>query len=228
MALSPKGLVCFWAGISGRNPRLEGCLPKPVLEGSRGRVPFLRVLVVFAGAVRRRVLMGLADALGPVDLLDVRSDHRGNEGLPIFALEDPMADRGPREPLAVQQRRRERLQAVVPEQPHDEVGVRVDNVEARDEGRDMADPHAVHVGVGDRDDVVVVDPLGVEALLIISYRSPAVKGFSPVWLYWAEPIPTMISSLDSRIRLTIARCPRWNGWNRPMKKARPVIRTRLP
>src|SRR5204862_55757 len=63
MALSPKGLVCFWAGISGRNPRLEGCLPKPVLEGSRGRVPFLRVLVVFAGAVWRRVLVRLADVL---------------------------------------------------------------------------------------------------------------------------------------------------------------------
>src|SRR5438477_622133 len=40
MALSPKELVYFLAGISGRNPRLEGCLPKPVLVGSRGRDPF--------------------------------------------------------------------------------------------------------------------------------------------------------------------------------------------
>src|SRR2546428_586279 len=35
-------------------------------------------------------------------------------------------------------------------------------------------------------------------------------------------MPTMISSFDSRIRFTVARWPRWNGWNRPMKNARPV------
>src|SRR2546430_16891514 len=111
MALSPKGLVCFWAGISGRNPRLEGCLPKPVLEGSRGRVPFLRVLVVFAGAVWRRVFVRLADALGPVDLLDVRRDHGGDEGLPIFSLWDPTAERGAPEALACPRRRRGRRRA---------------------------------------------------------------------------------------------------------------------
>src|SRR5438093_1296983 len=165
MALSPKELVYFSAGISGRNPRLEGCLPKPVLVGSRGRVPFSGVLVVFASAVGRRVLVRLADALGPIDLFDVRRDHRRDEGLPILPLEDPVADRGPREPLPIEQGRREHLQAVLPEQTNDEVGVRVDHVEARDEGRDMADPHAVHVGVGDWDDVVVVDPFRVEGPL---------------------------------------------------------------
>src|SRR5438034_7332046 len=67
-------------------------------------------------------------------------------------------------------------------------------------------------------------PSASRARLIISYRSPAVNGFSPVWLYCAEPIPTMISSFDSRMRFTVARWPRWNGWNRPMKKARPVTR----
>src|SRR5436305_228332 len=90
MALSPKELVYFLAGISGRNPRLEGCLPKPVLVGSRGRVPFSGVLVVFASAVGRRVLVRLADALGPIDLFDVRRDHRRDEGLPILPLEDPV------------------------------------------------------------------------------------------------------------------------------------------
>src|SRR6266567_3634332 len=65
-------------------------------------------------------------------------------------------------------------------------------------------------------------PSASRARLIISYRSPAVKGFSPVWLYCAEPIPTMISSCVSRIRRTVARWPRWNGWNRPMKKALPL------
>src|SRR5207249_10472998 len=68
-------------------------------------------------------------------------------------------------PLPIEQGRREHLQAVLPEQTNDEVGVRVDHVEARDEGRDMADPHAVHVGVGDWDDVVVVDPFRVEGPL---------------------------------------------------------------
>src|SRR5207249_10644003 len=99
MALSPKRLVYFSAGISGRSPRLVGCLAKPVLVGSRGLVPCSGVLVVFASAVRRRVLVRLADALGPIDLFDVRRDYRRDEGLPILPFEDPMADRGPREAL---------------------------------------------------------------------------------------------------------------------------------
>src|SRR6266511_5959586 len=59
---------------------------------------------------------------------------------------------------------------------------------------------------------------------IISNRSAAVNGFSPVWLYCADPIPMISSPCFSRTRLAIARCPLWNGWNRPMNRARlPVI-----
>src|SRR3990172_2600841 len=66
-------------------------------------------------------------------------------------------------------------------------------------------------------------PSASRTRLIISYRSPAVKGFSPVWLYCAEPIPTMISAFVSRIFRTIARWPLWNGWERPMNRALPPL-----
>src|SRR2546426_794754 len=145
-----------------RHPRLEGCLPEPVLAGSRGRVPFLGVLVVLAGPVRRRVLVRLADAFDAVDFSDVLGDDRGDEGFPVVALKHPVSDDGAGEALAVHEGRRRDLQAVFPEQAHDEIRVRVHDVEAGYEGGHVTDPHAVNVRVRDRDDVVVVDALRVE------------------------------------------------------------------
>src|SRR3989475_10620744 len=63
-------------------------------------------------------------------------------------------------------------------------------------------------------------PSSSRARWIISNRSAAVNGFSPVWLYCADPIPMISSSCFARIRFAIARCPLWNGWNRPMNRAR--------
>src|SRR3989442_1513481 len=63
-------------------------------------------------------------------------------------------------------------------------------------------------------------PSSSRARWIISNRSAAVNGFSPVWLYWAVPIPMMTSSCFSRIRFAVARWPLWKGWNRPMNRAR--------
>src|SRR5437899_418367 len=63
-------------------------------------------------------------------------------------------------------------------------------------------------------------PSSSRARWIISNRSAAVNGFSPVWLYCADPIPMISSSCFARIRFAIARWPLWNGWNRPMNRAR--------
>src|SRR5438093_4120874 len=148
-----------------RHPRSEGCLPVPVLAGSRGRVPFLRVLVILAGPVRGRVLVRLPDPFDAVDLLDVLGDDSGNEGFPVAAFQHSLADNGPGEPRPVHEGRRQYLEAVFPEQAHDQIRVRVDAVEARHERGHMAHPHAVDVGVRDRYDVIVVDSLRVEGTL---------------------------------------------------------------
>src|SRR3990172_858093 len=66
-------------------------------------------------------------------------------------------------------------------------------------------------------------PSASRARWIISNRSPAVNGFSPVWLYWADPMPMISSSWFSRTFRTIARWPLWNGWNLPMRSARLVL-----
>src|SRR5437773_6734193 len=63
-------------------------------------------------------------------------------------------------------------------------------------------------------------PSSSRARWIISNRSAAVNGFSPVWLYCADPIPMISSSCFARIRFAIARWPLWNGWKRPMNRAR--------
>src|SRR3989454_2033674 len=145
-----------------RHPRSEGCLPVPVLAGSRGRVPFLRFLVILAGPVRGRVLVRLPDSFDAVDLLDVFGDHGWDEGFPIAAFQHSLADDGPGELLAVHEGWREYLEAVFPEQAHDEIRIRVDDVEARHERGHVADPDAVDVGVRDRHDVIVVDPFRIE------------------------------------------------------------------
>src|SRR2546426_7829117 len=156
-ALPPEG-----RNPGERHPRLEGCLPEPVPAGSRGRVPFLGVLVVLAGPVRRRVLMRLADPFDAVDFFDVLGDDRGDERFPVLPLEHPVADDGPREPLAVHEGRRRDLQAVFPEQAHDEIRVGVHDVEPGHERRDVAAPDAVNMRVGDGHDVIVVDAFRVE------------------------------------------------------------------
>src|SRR3989441_2273692 len=163
-----------------RHPRSEGCLPVPVLAGSRGRVPFLRFLVILAGPVRvpflrflvilagpvrGRVLVRLPDSFDAVDLLDVFGDHGWDEGFPIAAFQHSLADDSPGELLAVHEGRREYLEAVFPEQAHDEIRIRVDAVKAGHERGHMAHPDAVDVGVRDRDDVIVVDPLRVQGPL---------------------------------------------------------------
>src|SRR6266571_2963970 len=73
-----------------------------------------------------------------------------------------MANRGSGKSLAVQERRREYLQVVLPEQADDQVGIRIYDVEPGDKGGHVAHPNAVHVGVRDGDDMVVVDPFRVE------------------------------------------------------------------
>src|SRR3989442_464809 len=145
-----------------RHPRSEGCLPVPVLAGSRGRVPFLRFLVILAGPVRGRVLVRLPDPFDAVDLLDILGDHGRDEGFPVASFQHSLADDGPGEPLAVQQGGREYLEAVFPEQAHYEIRIRVDAVKAGHERGHVAHPHTVDVGVRDRHDVIVVDPLRVE------------------------------------------------------------------
>src|SRR5256712_9320056 len=145
-----------------RHPRSEGCLPVPVLAGSRGRVPFLRFLVILAGPVRGRVLVRLPDPFDAVDLLDILGDHGRDEGFPVASFQHSLADDGPGEPLAVQQGGREYPEAVFPEQAHYEIRIRVDAVKAGHERGHVAHPHTVDVGVRDRHDVIVVDPLRVE------------------------------------------------------------------
>src|SRR5207249_2788675 len=128
-ALSAPPRLRMEAGVQGeRNPRLEGCLPVPVPAGSRGRVPFLQVLVVLAGPVRRRVLVRLPDPFDTVDLFDVLRDYRRHQGFPVAAFEHPLADDGPGEPLAVHERRRRNLETVLPEQPYDEIRVRIHDI----------------------------------------------------------------------------------------------------
>src|SRR3990170_4674313 len=156
------------AGILGDSwPVLEGCLlPCPSSRGLRRGVGCLFSLrVVLPRPVRGRVLVRLLDPLDPVDLPDVARDRGRDEGRPVPALEHPPADIRAREGLAVDEGRGEDLHAVLPEQPDDEVRVRVHDVEVGDEGPDVAHPYAVDVCVGDRDDVVLVDACLVEAAL---------------------------------------------------------------
>src|SRR3989475_5207533 len=125
----------------------------------------LLVFVVLAGPVRRRILVGLPDPLDPVDFLDVLRDHGGNEGFPVAALQHPVSDFRAGEAFAVDERGRQHLETVLPEEPHHEVRVRVDGIEPRHEGRHVAHPDAMDVGVRDWHDVVFVDALRVECAL---------------------------------------------------------------
>src|SRR5437016_7689822 len=73
-----------------------------------------------------------------------------------------MANRGAGKSFPVQEGRREHLQVVFPKQADDQVGVRIHDVETRDKGSHVAHPDAVHVGVRDGDNMVVVDAFRVE------------------------------------------------------------------
>src|SRR3990172_2392892 len=55
---------------------------------------------------------------------------------------------------------------------------------------------------------------------IISYRSPAVNGFSRVWEYCADPMPITISPCAARIRRPLPKRPRGTGWPRPTNRGR--------
>src|SRR3989475_12332325 len=71
-------------------------------------------------------------------------------------------------------------------------------------------------------------PSSSRARWIISNRSAAVNGFSPVWLYCADPIPMISSSCFARIRFALARCPLSTAWTRPTKRARLSVILVLP
>src|SRR5437899_10577409 len=138
-----------------RHPRSEGCLPVPVLAGSRGRVPFLRFVVILAGSVRGRVLVRLPDPFDAVDLLDILGDHGRDDGFPVAAFQHSLADDGPGEPLAVHEGRRQYLEAVFPEQAHDEIRIRVDALNEAHERGTVSLPHTVAVSGRGRPDAIL-------------------------------------------------------------------------
>src|SRR6267378_4609702 len=163
MGLSPAASSRASAGIRGTKTSFGGMLAYcPSSRGVADGSPLSCIFVVLSGPVGRRVFVRLPDALDPVNLFDVLGDDGRDEGFPILPFQHPMTDGGARKSLAVQERRREHLQAVFPKEADDQVRVRIHDVETWNQRGHMAHPNTVHVGVRDRDDVVIVDAFGIE------------------------------------------------------------------
>src|ERR1700704_2730229 len=121
MGLSPAASSRASAGIPGTKNSFRRVLAYcPSARGVADGSSLSCIFMVLSGPVGRRVFVRLPDALDPVNLLDVLGDDGRDEGFPVLSFQHPMTDGGARKSLAVQERRREHLQAVFPEQADDQ------------------------------------------------------------------------------------------------------------